>query len=161
MCNGQSMQVLTRRCSDLVVASPTASFGLPESSIGVFAAAGGLPRLVRICGMQVAAEIALAGKKLTAGEAKTLNLVNIVAESADELTDTALELASKVAAMSPDATIVTRAGLREAWETASVERAVQLTADRYGELLLATANRDIGLQAFRQKQKPRWVGSKL
>lgn len=153
--------MLTRRYSDLIVASPTASFGLPESSIGVFAAAGGLPRIVRICGMQIAAEVALAGKRLTAQEAKTFHLVNIVAESPEKLIDTALALASKVATMSPDAIIVTRAGLREAWETASVERAVQQTADRYEELLLATANRDIGLRAFKQKQKPEWVGSKL
>ncbi|KIW81131.1 hypothetical protein Z517_04154 [Fonsecaea pedrosoi CBS 271.37] len=146
---------------DLVVASPTASFGLPESSIGVYAAAGGLPRIVRICGMQLAAEIALAGKRLTAHEAKALQLVNIVTETPEKLLHEALTLASRVANMSPDATIVTRAGLREAWETASVERACQLTADRYEEPLLATPNRDIGLRAFKKKQKPNWVPPKL
>lgn len=144
-----------------MVASPTASFGLPESSVGVYAAAGALPRIVHICGMQAAAEIALAGQRLMAKEARDLRLVNIVAKTPETMLEEALALATRVANMSPDSTIVTRAGLREAWETSSVERACQLTADRYEELLLRSPNRTIGLRAFKQKTKPDWVASKL
>jgi enoyl-CoA hydratase/carnithine racemase len=31
----------------MVIASPTATFGLPEAQVGLYAAAGGLPRLIR------------------------------------------------------------------------------------------------------------------
>jgi enoyl-CoA hydratase/carnithine racemase len=44
--------------SDMVVASPTASFGLPEATVGLYAAAGGLPRIVRNVGLQIASEVA-------------------------------------------------------------------------------------------------------
>jgi hypothetical protein len=42
----------------------------------------------------------------------------------------AVRYAVMVAANSPDAIICTRAGLREGWETASVERAVEITLER-------------------------------
>jgi enoyl-CoA hydratase/carnithine racemase len=155
------IEVLIKRHSDFVVASPRAIFGLPETSVGVYAAAGGLPRLVRACGMQIAAEIAMANRKLSAQEAHGLNLVNKISRSPESLMEEAIELATVVAKQSPDALIVTRHGLRESWETASVERAVQLTSDVYSEALLATENRAIGLRAFRDKKTPQWVNPKL
>ncbi|RAL65560.1 hypothetical protein DID88_005234 [Monilinia fructigena] len=107
---------------DLVVASPIATFGLPEAAVGLYAAAGGLPRIVRNCGLQIATEIALTNRKLTAKEALSV------------------ELAEMIAALSPDAVIVSRAGLREAWETGSVERATQIVAQRYEQQLLEGEN---------------------
>jgi enoyl-CoA hydratase/carnithine racemase len=63
--------------------------------------------------------------------------------------------------LSPDAIIVTRAGLREAWETGSVERATQRVSDRYDQQLFEGANMKIGLDAFAMKKKPQWVPSKI
>ena len=63
--------------------------------------------------------------------------------------------------MSPDAVIVTRAGLREAWETASVERASQITSARYDKALFEGDNIKIGLAAFAGKKKPEWLPSKI
>ena len=57
--------------SDIVVASPTASFGLPEATVGLYAAAGGLPRIVRNCGLQIASEVAMTGRRLTPQEVET------------------------------------------------------------------------------------------
>jgi enoyl-CoA hydratase/carnithine racemase len=70
-------------------------------------------------------------------------------------------MANKIAALSPDAIIITRAGLREAWETGSVERAAQRTSDRYDRALFEGPNMKIGLDAFAAKKKPQWVPSKL
>ena len=47
---------------DIVLASETALFGLPEVKIGVVAFAGALPRLVRTVGKQRAMEMALTGR---------------------------------------------------------------------------------------------------
>jgi len=55
---------MTDRCSDIVVASPTAAFGLPEATVGLYAAAGGLPRIVRNAGLQIASEVAMTGRRL-------------------------------------------------------------------------------------------------
>jgi enoyl-CoA hydratase/carnithine racemase len=60
--------------SDLIVASPTASFGLPEATVGLYAAAGGLPRLVHNTSLQIASEIAMTGRRLTAQEALDLTV---------------------------------------------------------------------------------------
>ena len=67
--------------SDMVVASPRAVFGLPEASRGLYAAAGGLARIVRICGLQVGSEIAMAGRKLSAEEALRFNVINKISKT--------------------------------------------------------------------------------
>lgn len=109
----------------MVVACPTASFGLPEATVGLYAAAGGLPRIVRNCGLQIGSEVAMTGRRLTAQEALGFHLINKVSATTDSVVEETVEMAKKVAGLSPDAIIVTRHGLREAWETGSVERATQ------------------------------------
>ena len=145
----------------MIVASPRATFGLPEASRGLYAAAGGLSRLVRLVGLPVASEIAMAGRKLTAEEALRYNVINRVSKTHETVVDEAVELATAIGENSPDAIIVTRHGLREALETGSVERASQLTAERFGRSLVEGDNIKIGLMAFAQKKKPQWQPSKL
>ncbi|EPE04427.1 enoyl- hydratase [Ophiostoma piceae UAMH 11346] len=145
---------------DMVVASPTAKFSLPEAKRGIYAGAGGLPRVVRTFGMQLAGEIALAGRILTGEELRQLGFCRVSATQ-ESLIEEAVALAKDVASQSPDALIVTRAGLRQAWETASVERSAQLTDERYAKVLLEGENMKIGTAAFAQKREPEWVPSKL
>lgn len=146
---------------DMVVASPTATFGLPEALRGIYAAAGGPARLVRNVGLPIASEIALTGRQLTAQEARDLHLVNKISPSPDTVVNEAIKLANGIANISPDAAIVTRASLREAWETSSVERATELVHQRFNEALLQSENAKEGLAAFAQKRKPQWRPSKL
>ncbi|OAA60271.1 Crotonase, core [Niveomyces insectorum RCEF 264] len=145
---------------DLVVASPTAQFSLPEVKRGIYAGAGGLPRVVRTFGMQMAGEIALTGRVLSADELSRLGFLR-VASSPASLIDEALKMANAVAAQSPDGIIVTRAGLRQAWETGSVERSAQITDERYNRALMEGENMRIGIAAFEKKQNPVWVASNL
>jgi len=146
---------------DMIVASPRASFGLPEAKRGLYAGAGGLSRLVRITGLPIASEIAMAGRTLSAEEALKYNIINKISKSHDTVVDEAVELAKQIGELSPDAIIVTRSGLRQALETGSVERASQLTQEKYGRALAEADNMRIGLEAFAKKQKPNWVASKL
>lgn len=145
----------------MIVASPTASFGLPEVKVGLYAAAGGLPRLVRNIGLPLASEMALTGRRITAKEALDYHLINKISASQESLLKEAVALAEAVCEHNPDAVIVTRSGLREAWETASVEQAAQKTAFRWHEPLFTSPNMAIGLRAFATKTKPKWVPSKL
>ncbi|KAL4903691.1 hypothetical protein BDW74DRAFT_156013 [Aspergillus multicolor] len=146
---------------DMVVASPTAQFALPEVQRGLYAGAGGLARIIRTVGMQVGTELALTGRRISAAEAKSLRLVNYISESPGKVLDDAIALANKVADVSPDAVIVSRHGLREAWETGSVEQGSRSTAELYGAKLLKGENIRRGLEAFKEKRRPEWVGSKL
>ncbi|KAK5304585.1 hypothetical protein LTR99_003648 [Exophiala xenobiotica] len=146
---------------DMVIASPTSSFGLPEAHRGLYASGGGLPRLLRTVGLPVASDMALTGRRFSASEALSYHLINRISRSPKSLLDEALEVAKSIAAISPDAIIVTRAALREAWETASVERAFQLTHERYDERLMKGFNAKEGLAAFKEKRNPEWQASKL
>ena len=147
--------------SDMVVASPQAQFGLPEVSVGLYAAAGGLPRLMRIVGLQLASEIAMTGRKLTAQEALEYQLVNRVTQASQSVVDESLKLAAQIVSFSPDGIIVTRQGLREAWENPSVEHATSRTRHEYVNRLVAGDNFKIGVEAFAKKTKPKWVPSHL
>ncbi|TVY24561.1 Carnitinyl-CoA dehydratase [Lachnellula hyalina] len=158
---GGGFEICLNWNSDLVVASPTASFGLPEATVGLYASAGGLPRVVRNCGMQVASEIALTGRRLTPEEALKHNLINKISKTQESVIDESIEMAKKITMLSPDAVIVTRAGLRETWETASVERGAQIISDRFDRHLFEGENMKIGVEAFAAKKKPQWVPSKL
>jgi enoyl-CoA hydratase/carnithine racemase len=156
-----SQQELIGLCSDMLVASPQASFGLPEAKRGLYAGAGGLSRLVRITGLPIATEVAMTGRVLSATEALKYNIINKVSATHASVVDEAVDLAKSIGEMSPDAIIVTRSGLREALEQGSVERASQITQEKYGRALALAENTTIGLDAFAKKQKPNWVASKL
>ncbi|CZT06825.1 related to enoyl-CoA hydratase [Rhynchosporium agropyri] len=146
---------------DIVIASPTASFGLPEVTVGLYAGAGGLPRIVHTAGLQIASEIALTGRRLTPQEALSYRLINSISSAPEELIPDAVKVASRIASLSPDAIIITRAGLREAWETGSVEGAVRRTSERFDRALGEGENIRIGTEAFAGKKKPLWVPSKI
>ncbi|KIX98815.1 uncharacterized protein Z520_05276 [Fonsecaea multimorphosa CBS 102226] len=146
---------------DLAVASPGATFGLPETLRGIYAGAGGLPRLIRECGLKISSEIAMTGRRITAQEAVRWNLINKISQTSESLVDEAVQLAESIAKISPDATIVTKAALRESWETGSVERAFQLTDQRFKEALMSGPNAKEGLAAFAEKRQPQWLPSKI
>ena len=60
---------------DLIVASETASFGQPETSVGIIPGAGGTQRLVRAIGKAKAMDVVLTGRTLSAREAERAGLV--------------------------------------------------------------------------------------
>ncbi|KAF3937783.1 hypothetical protein ABW19_dt0205265 [Dactylella cylindrospora] len=145
---------------DLVVAAENATFRLPDVARGTAAISGCLPRLARTLGLQRAMQLALTAYTLPATEAKEWGLVMKVVHQ-DKLIDEAVALASLIASMSPDSVVVSRSGIRQAWETASVNQAADITSDRYAIPLMTGDNVKAGLQAFLQKRDPVWVPSKL
>ncbi|KAF8857257.1 enoyl-CoA hydratase/isomerase [Acephala macrosclerotiorum] len=145
---------------DLVIAADTAYFALPEVKRGVSPIGGALPRIIRTLGLQRASEFALTGRNVTAKEAFEWGLVNKVVPQ-DQVVLEAVRFAEMIAASSPDAIICTRAGLREGWETAAVERAVEITLEREFMELQRGENILEGLKAFTEKRKPQWKASKL
>lgn len=103
--------------------------------------------------MQLGSELALTGRTLTAEELGHFGFLR-VAKSQDSLLEEAIQTANEIASQSPDAVIVTRAALRDSWETASVERSSQLIEQRYKKALLEGNNLKIDLEAFAKKEKP-------
>ncbi|KAH7019689.1 ClpP/crotonase-like domain-containing protein [Ilyonectria destructans] len=87
---------------DLIFASRTAQFGLPEVKIGLIPGAGGTQRLTNIMGKFKAMEMILLGSSITGEEAASCGLVAGLFERGTVLAN-ALEAATRIANMSRSA----------------------------------------------------------
>jgi enoyl-CoA hydratase len=140
---------------DLIVASETAQFGQPETSLGIIPGAGGTQRLTRAVGKAVAMDVILSGRRLAAREALDTGLVaRVVAREA--WLDEAKRVAREIAERGPVATRLAKESVNRAYETTL---AAGLEAERRA-LYLAFASEDAneGLTAFTEKRKPDFRG---
>ncbi|HMG42178.1 MAG TPA: crotonase/enoyl-CoA hydratase family protein [Acidimicrobiales bacterium] len=141
--------------SDLVVASTTATFGIPEVKRSLVAAAGGLFRLGRKIPFNLAMELALTGDPIDATRAYHFGLVNRLVEPGEALT-AAVELAEKVCANAPVAVRASRKVVLEAthaddevgWKMSMEGMAQAMSSEDFSE----------GLTAFIEKRPPQWKG---
>ncbi|OAL18528.1 hypothetical protein AYO22_10505 [Fonsecaea multimorphosa] len=144
-----------------VNACSSAIFSLPEVKRGIVPVAGCLPRLTRTLGLQRTTDLVLTGRNVRAKELHDWGLVSRLVESAAEVVPLSIQVAQDMCRNSPDALIVGRLGIRQSWETGSVEEAVSTLADRWYPRLMAGPNFSEGIQAFVEKRSPDWIDSKL
>ncbi|WP_428852569.1 crotonase/enoyl-CoA hydratase family protein [Imbroritus primus] len=140
---------------DLIVASRTAKFGLPEVKRGLVAAAGGLIRLPRRIPFHIAMEYVLTGDMLDADEAHAHGLVNQLTEPGHAL-EGALALARKIAANGPMALAISKQVLIESadWSRDDMfDRQREMTAP-----IFVSDDAIEGAAAFAQKRAPVWSG---
>jgi enoyl-CoA hydratase len=142
-------------CCDLLVASGNARFGLPEGLLGLSPGGGGTQRLTRAAGPFVAADVLLAGRRLTAQDAYRLGLVAEVVEP-ERLLEVALDRAELVARMAPLATRTMLGLVRTAME-APLEEGLSQEQDALAGLH-RTADAAEGIRAFLEKRAPRFTG---
>ncbi|KAJ9669703.1 hypothetical protein H2201_000087 [Coniosporium apollinis] len=145
---------------DMVLASPSATFALPEVKRGVVALAGALPRLIRTVGRPRAMEMALTGRTVSAKEAESWGLINRVVEEGG-VVEAAVEMAKSVAENSPDAVVVSREGLKMGWEGVGAEDATRIWGETWYPRLIRGENMKEGVRAFVEKRKPKWKEAKL
>lgn len=160
LCFGGGMEMVIN--CDMVLASESARFGLPEVSIGVIALAGALPRLTRLVGRARASEMALTGRNdYTPQTMLEWGIINSVVHSPRRVVNEAVRWAAEVASKSPDSIIVTRAGLMGGWDPEDP----CASTDRVGKGLYAQMdageNMREGVASFIEKRKPVWKDSKL
>jgi enoyl-CoA hydratase len=138
---------------DLIVSSPTAQFGQPETGVGIIPGAGGTQRLTRAVGKSLAMDVILAGRFLTAEEALRAGLVARVAE--DWLGE-AKAVANAIASKAPIATRIAKELVDHADETPLAAG----VADERKALYLAFSSEDAGegLNAFMEKRPPEFKG---
>jgi enoyl-CoA hydratase/carnithine racemase len=140
---------------DLVVASQTARFALPETRRGVVATSGALFRAVRSLPLNVAKELLLAGSELDAETALRFGLVNRLTGPGGALA-AAIELAENVCRSSPAAVRATMAAIDA--QTIDLDAAGWRATE---EALRAISDSDDlreGIAAFLQRREPRWTG---
>ena len=140
---------------DLVVASTTATFGIPEVKRSLVAAGGGLFRLGRKIPLNIAMELTLTGDPITAEVAHHHGLVNRLVEPGEAL-DAAIALAERICANAPVAVRESRRVVIEAtnapddvgWKMSLEGMAAAMSSEDFGE----------GLTAFIEKRPPVWKG---
>jgi enoyl-CoA hydratase/carnithine racemase len=140
---------------DLAVAADHATFGIPEVTRGLLAAAGGLVRLPKRLPLAVALELALTGLPIDAERARALGLVNRVVPR-DQTLDAALELAEVIAANAPLAVRASKAVLRAAADTDEAS-GWRINDDAAAVVSRSTDARE-GALAFAEKRPPVWTG---
>jgi enoyl-CoA hydratase/carnithine racemase len=146
---------------DLVVASTSAIFALPEAKRGIVPVAGCLPRLTRTLGLQRCTDLALTGRSVDARTLYDWGLVTRLVEAPADVVDAAIKVADEMCANSPDSLIVGRKGIRLSWESGNAEEAVSILADDWYPRLVGGTNFAEGIRAFSEKRSPQWVNSKL
>jgi enoyl-CoA hydratase len=143
---------LTLAC-DLVVASDAATFGFPETKLGLLPGWGGTQRMVRVAGLYRAKELVFTGRRLTSAEAKELGFVNRVVP-AEELEAAALGLAEEILAVSPSAVRESKVALTQGAKV-SLDQGLVIEAEAW-LANLSSPNRVEGLTAFLEKREPRF-----
>jgi enoyl-CoA hydratase len=142
-------------CCDLVIASTSARFGLPEGRLGLVPGGGGTQRLTRAVGPYLAADMLLSARRLTAEEAREASLVSAVVEP-DELIEAAMAKARAIVQNGPLAAGEMLGLIRAAME-ASLEEG--LTAEQAALAgLRRSADAEEGIRAFVEKREPRFTG---
>lgn len=153
-CLGGGLE--TAMACDFRIASEEASFGLPESNLGLIPGAGGVQFIASLANPSIAKEMAMTGDHYSAAQAADWNLLNDV-HADDDLDDAVDEFASQLAAQPPlsvqqikdSANMATQIGLEEGRE---YDRAAFMP-------LLATEDHAEGARAFAEDDyEPEFTG---
>lgn len=141
---------------DLLVASDTATFGLPEVKRGLIAGSGGLLRLPERLPRPLAMELALTGRMMPAAEAARWGMVNRLCPAGTAL-ETALALADDIAANAPLALVASKRLVAEGprWPADDLWS----RQDAALEPVIASEDAREGARAFVEKRPPVWTGT--
>jgi len=85
---------------DLLIAADHAEFAMPELPLGILPDSGGIQRIPRRLPYNIAAELLLLGRRMTAREAMHYGMINAVVPK-EKLMETAREWADRIAAGAP------------------------------------------------------------
>ncbi|MEO9885312.1 MAG: enoyl-CoA hydratase-related protein [Balneola sp.] len=133
------------------IASKNALLGLPEVSLGLIPGYGGTQRLPKLVGEAKALELTLTGRFAKAEEARTIGLVNEVAE--ESALDAAKEMMKNMMKQGPLALKNAILAIKESGNDSGFES----EADLFGELYNTDDFKE-GTSAFLEKRKPAFTG---
>lgn len=150
---GQGLE-LALAC-DLRIASETARFGLPHTSLGLIPRDGGTQRLPRIIGRAKALEMILVAESIDAQEALRIGLVHKIF-SPQVLIPQVEKLAAKIASRAPIALRYAKEAVNKGLDL-TLGQGLGLECDLY-LLLQTTEDRTEGIRAFLEKRPPQFKG---
>ena len=140
---------------DLLVASRTAVFGIPEVKRNLVAAAGGLFRLPRKLPRNIAMELALTGRlDFPAERAHHFGWVNVLCDEGQALA-AAQKLAAQICENAPLAVRGTRLAIRKGLDLPLHE--AEILAEAFRERVVRTDDAKEGPLAFVEKRAAKWT----
>ncbi len=151
LCLGAGFEIMLS--TDIRIAADTATFGLPETRLGVVPAGGTLTRLVRQIPAAAAMELMLLGEPIDAARAERIGLVNRVVAAADVLAE-AHDIARRLVCASGTALALVKASVR-ALSDMPQEAAFHAEA-LYGQQAFTSADAAEGLDAFAHRRPARF-----
>jgi len=141
---------------DLIVASESAVFALPEPRVGLAALAGGMQRLPQQIGLKHAMGMLLTGRRVSAREGAELGFVNEVVPPG-ELMAAARRWADEITACAP---LSVRASKQCAMASLDGGSVGENMSRHYDQLHAMLKSEDFieGPRAFAEKRPPQWKG---
>lgn len=140
--------------ADFIIASDTASFGLPEVSRGIIPGTGGTQNLQRRLPRGPALQILMSAQSIDAHEAWRLGLVNRIVPS-QELMATTEGIALSIAKNSPFAIMQAKRSARLGADQ-PIESALEIEVEMY-ERIVDHPDRAEGVAAFNAKRAPQFL----
>lgn len=140
---------------DIRIASENAKLGQPEVNLGIIAGFGGTQRLTRLVNPGLAKEILFTADMYDAQSAQRIGLVNHVVQS-DELMSFCKNMGRRIAARGPVAVRLSKEAVNEGLEM-DLQKAIAHEADLFA-VAFSTEDRNVGISAFLEKNKPEFKG---
>ena len=136
---------------DIRIAEEHATFGLPETGLGIIPGYSGTQRLTRLVGLGKAKEIVFTGEFYSAQDAFEMGLVEQVVAKGESY-HAAKAMAEKIVSKGPIAIAKAKIAINKGFEM-SLQEAHNLESTSFSELC-STRDMQEGVQAFIEKRKP-------
>ncbi|QJQ31059.1 enoyl-CoA hydratase [Sphingomonas lacunae] len=143
---------------DIIIASETASFGLPEPLVGAVALGGGMHRLARQIGLKQAMGMILTSARVSAADGMRLGFVNEVV-TPDDLEAATLRWCEAILKGSPMSIRASKQTVMRGLDEPSLAKAIA-NQTRYPAYAAWRESEDAreGPRAFAEKRAPQWKG---
>jgi len=145
----------TLMACDIVIAGKSALLGQPEINLGISPGFGGTQRLPRLVGRMKAKELLLTGRNVSAEDAQSIGLVNMVVDD-EKLIEETMKIAGKIAGKS---------SVQNCFIKELVNKGVDLDLNTANALEISyfsssfsTQDQKEGMKAFLEKRKPDFKG---
>jgi crotonobetainyl-CoA hydratase len=142
--------------ADLIVAAEHAEFFLPEANLGLIAD-NATVRLPKIVPPNIAREMLISGRRMSAAEAQSWGIVNQVT-STENLMTAARELATKICAAAPLSVAAVLELVRDLEDVSTDDAMPILRSNETYRAAINSQDAKEGADAYAEKRSPKWQG---
>jgi len=142
--------------ADLIVAAEHAEFFLPEANLGLIADNATI-RLPKIVPPNIAREMLISGRRMSAAQAQSWGIVNQVT-STENLMTAARELATKICAAAPLSVAAVLELVRNLEDVSTDDAMPILRSNETYRAAINSQDAKEGADAYAEKRSPKWQG---